>query len=156
VILGAGDAAYRRELEKAIAASGGGATFRLVDDCADMAAAYMLAHVVVSASTEPEGFGRVIIEAQAMGRPVIATAHGGAQETITQGDTGWLVPPGDAAALAAALAQALDQDPTARLAMSRREIAHVRAHFTSNLMAARTLTVYRELLPQAAKATVAA
>jgi glycosyltransferase involved in cell wall biosynthesis len=156
VILGAGDAAYRRELEKAIAASGGGATFRLVDDSADMAAAYMLAHVVVSASTEPEGFGRVIIEAQAMGRPVIATAHGGAQETITQGDTGWLVPPGDAAALAAALAQALDQDPTARLAMSRREIAHVRAHFTSNLMAARTLTVYRELLPQAAKATVAA
>jgi glycosyltransferase involved in cell wall biosynthesis len=156
VILGAGDAAYRRELETAIAASGGGATFRLVDDCADMAAAYMLAHVVVSASTEPEGFGRVIIEAQAMGRPVIATAHGGAQETITQGDTGWLVPPGDAPALAAALAQVLEQDPAARLAMSRREIAHVRAHFTSSLMAARTLTVYRELLPQAAKATVAA
>ena len=42
------------------------------------AAAYMLADVVVSASTEPEGFGRVIVEAQAMGRPVIATAHGGA------------------------------------------------------------------------------
>ena len=156
VILGAGDAGYRRELEKAIAASGSGATFRIVDDCGDMAAAYMLAHVVVSASIEPEGFGRVIIEAQAMGRPVIATAHGGAQETITQGDTGWLVPPGDAVALAAALAQVLDQDPAARLAMSRREIAHVRAHFTSSLMAARTLTVYRELLPQAATATVAA
>ncbi len=100
VILGGGDAGYRRELEKAVAASGGGATFRFVDDCADMAAAYMLADVVVSASTQPEGFGRVIIEAQAMGRPVIATAHGGAQETITPGDTGWLVPPGDAAALA--------------------------------------------------------
>ena len=40
--------------------------------------------------------------------------------------------------------------------MSRREIAHVRTHFTSSLMAARTLTVYRELLPQAATATVAA
>ena len=156
VILGAGDAGYRRELEKAIAASGSGTTFRFVDDCADMAAAYMLADVVVSASVQPEGFGRVIIEAQAMGRPVIATAHGGAQETITPGDTGWLVPPGDAAALAAALKQVLDQDPAARLAMSRREIAHVRAHFTSSLMAARTLTVYRELLPEAAKATVAA
>src|SRR6185437_11755619 len=107
VILGAGDAGYRRELEKAIAASGGSTTFRFVDDCADMAAAYMLADIVISASTQPEGFGRVIIEAQAMGRPVIATAHGGAQETITPGDTGWLVPPGDAAALAAALAQAL-------------------------------------------------
>jgi glycosyltransferase involved in cell wall biosynthesis len=156
VILGAGDAGYRRELEKAVAASGGGATFRFIDDCPDMAAAYMLADIVVSASTQPEGFGRIIIEAQAMGRPVIATAHGGAQETITPGDTGWLVPPGDAAALAAALAQALDQDPAARLAMSRREIAHVRTYFTSSLMAARTLTVYRELLPQTAKATVAA
>jgi glycosyltransferase involved in cell wall biosynthesis len=121
-----------------------------------MAAAYMVADLVVSASTQPEGFGRVIIEAQAMGRPVIATAHGGAQETITPGDTGWLVPPRDAEALAAGLALALDQDQTARLAMSRREIAHVRTHFTSSLMAARTLTVYRELLPQAATATVAA
>jgi glycosyltransferase involved in cell wall biosynthesis len=121
-----------------------------------MAAAYMLADVVVSASTAPEGFGRVIIEAQAMGRPVIATAHGGAQETILPGDTGWLAPPGDAAALAAALTQALDQDPAARLAMSQREIAHVRTYFTSNLMAARTLTVYRELLPQETAVTVAA
>jgi glycosyltransferase involved in cell wall biosynthesis len=156
VILGAGDAGYRQELEKAVAASGGDATFRFIDDCADMAAAYMLADVVVSASTQPEGFGRVIIEAQAMGRPVIATAHGGAQETIIPGETGWLVPPGDAAALAGALAQVLDQDAAARLAMGQRAMAHVRAHFTSSLMAARTLTVYRELLPHAAKATVAA
>jgi glycosyltransferase involved in cell wall biosynthesis len=156
VILGGGDPGYRRELEKAVAASGSGTTFRFVDDCPDMAAAYMVADIVVSASTQPEGFGRVIIEAQAMGRPVIATAHGGAQETITPGDTGWLVPPNDAEALAAALARALDQDSATRLAMSRREIAHVRTHFTSSLMAARTLTVYRELLPQAATATVAA
>jgi glycosyltransferase involved in cell wall biosynthesis len=156
VILGSGDAGYRAELEKAVAASGSAATFRFIDDCPDMAAAYMVADIVVSASTQPEGFGRVIIEAQAMGRPVIATAHGGAQETITPGDTGWLVPPSDAEALAAGLALALDQDQTARLAMSRREIAHVRTHFTSSLMAARTLTVYRELLPQAATATVAA
>ncbi len=155
VILGNGNERYRRELEAAAAASGGGATFRFVEDCADMAAAYMLADVVVSASTSPEGFGRVIVEAQAMGRPVIATAHGGAQETIIPGDTGWLVPPGDAGALAAALATALDQDEAARLAMSQREIAHVRTHFTSALMAARTLAVYDELLPQTAAATAA-
>jgi glycosyltransferase involved in cell wall biosynthesis len=155
VILGAGKARYRRELEAAIAASGGGAIFRFVDDCADMGAAYMLADIVVSASTSPEGFGRVIVEAQAMGRPVIATAHGGAQETILPGETGWLVAPGDAPALAAALAQALDQDEATRLAMSRREIAHVRAQFTSALMAARTLAVYDELMPQAAAASAA-
>ena len=59
------------------------------------AAAYMLADVVVSASTSAEGFGRVAVEAQAMGRPVIATDHGGARETVIGGETGWLVPPGD-------------------------------------------------------------
>ena len=156
IILGAGDARYRRELEEAVAASGVGAAFRFVDDCADVTAAYMLADIVVSASTDPEGFGRVVIEAQAMGRPVIATAHGGAQETIVPGETGWLVPPGDAAALAHAIGETLDLDDAARLALSRREIAHVRAHFTSDLMAARTLAVYGELLPQSAAATVAA
>ena len=74
--------------------------FRIVDHCSDMPAAYMLSDVVVSASNEPEGFGRVIIEAQAMGRPVVATDHGGARETILPGVTGWLAAPGDPAALA--------------------------------------------------------
>ena len=59
--------------------------FRIVDHCNDMPAAYMLSDVVVSASNEPEGFGRIIIEAQAMGRPVVATDHGGARETILPG-----------------------------------------------------------------------
>ena len=61
----------------------------------------MLADVVVNASTDPEAFGRTIVEAQAMGRIVVATDHGGARETIVAGETGFLVPPGDAAALAA-------------------------------------------------------
>ena len=49
--------------------------------------------MVVSASLEPEAFGRVAVEAQAMGRPVIATDHGGAQETVDHGVTGWRYPP---------------------------------------------------------------
>ncbi len=116
----------------------------------------MLADVVVSASTVPEGFGRVIVEAQAMGRPVIATAHGGAQETVVPGETGWLVPPGDSAALAAALAQALDQDRAARAAMAQREIAYVRDHFSSASMIRSTIAVYDELIEQRAAATAAA
>ena len=63
----------------------------------------MLADVVVHASTEPEAFGRVVIEAQAMGRPVIASDLGGPVETVEHGVTGWRVPPGDPAALAAAI-----------------------------------------------------
>jgi glycosyltransferase involved in cell wall biosynthesis len=52
-----------------------------------MPAAYMLATVAVCPSTDPEGFGRVPVEAQAMGRPVIASDHGGARETIVRGET---------------------------------------------------------------------
>ena len=156
VILGTGKPRYRRELEEAVTRAGLGAYFRFVDDCNDIAAAYMLADVVVSASTSPEGFGRVIVEAQAMGRPVIATAHGGAQETIIPGETGWLVPPNNPLALAQALARVLDQPSEARMAMAARQIMHVREHFSSALMAARTLSVYAELMPQVAPATVAA
>lgn len=148
VILGSGSARYRRELEAAVAALPNAGSFRFIDGCADIPAAYMLADVVVSASTSPEGFGRVIVEAQAMGRPVIATDHGGARETVEPGETGWLVPPGDADALAAALALALDQDRAARFALAQREIAHVRTHFSSALMAERTLAVYEELVRQ--------
>jgi glycosyltransferase involved in cell wall biosynthesis len=146
VILGNGKAGYRREIDAAIARHGSSAAFRVIDDCTDMPAAYMLADIVVSASTKPEGFGRVIVEAQAMGRPVIATAHGGAQETVIPGETGWLVPPGNPSALAAVLRQALSQTPAERQALADRAMAHVRANYSSALMAQRTLEVYEELL----------
>jgi glycosyltransferase involved in cell wall biosynthesis len=156
IILGSGGGRYRSELEAAAKRAQGAATFRFVDNCADMAAAYTLADVVVSASTSPEGFGRVIVEAQAMGRPVIATAHGGAVETIIPGETGWLVPPSDAGAMAGAIAEALALTPAARLAMSERQIAHIRAHFSSEAMTAQTLAVYGELLPHGSAAIIAA
>src|SRR5580704_3865672 len=137
---------FRRELEKAIEHKQLGAQFRVVEDCRDMTAAYRLADVVVSASTDPEGFGRTIIEAQAMGRPVVATDHGGARETIIPGNTGWLVPPGDPAALAAAIGEALSLDAAAREAFARRARAHIAAGFTRELMCARTIEIYEELL----------
>lgn len=137
---------FRRELEAAIERHGLIGLFRIVEDCRDMPAAYALADVVVSASIDPEGFGRVIVEAQAMGKPVIATDHGGARETIEPGATGWLVPPGDPVALADAIAAALDLDNHARAAFAVRERAHVAARYTSELMCARTIEVYEELL----------
>ncbi|HXP30179.1 MAG TPA: glycosyltransferase family 4 protein [Stellaceae bacterium] len=151
VFVGSGARRYRRELEQAVGRLPPSCTIQIIEDCRDMAAAYMLADVVVSASTGPEGFGRVIVEAQAMGRPVIATAHGGAQETVLAGETGWLVPPGDAGALAEALDAALVLAPEARLALAGRAIAHIRANFTTEQMTARTLAVYEELLPAAAE-----
>jgi glycosyltransferase involved in cell wall biosynthesis len=137
---------FRRELERTIEQSGVMGLFRIVDDCRDMPAAYVLADVVVSASTDPEGFGRVPVEGQAMGRPVVATDHGGARETIVAGSTGWLVSPRDPDALAAAVAEALDLTGEEREQLGQRAMAHVAANFTREKMCARTIDVYEELL----------
>jgi glycosyltransferase involved in cell wall biosynthesis len=156
LFVGGGDARYARELERRAEQRGLGPVVQIVDDCRDMPAAYMLADVVVSASTSPEGFGRVIVEAQAMGRLVIATDHGGARETVVPGSTGWLVPPGDPRALAEALMEAMTLGPEARLAQAQRAIDHVRRHFNAISMAARTLEVYDEILfPAPAPVTAA-
>jgi glycosyltransferase involved in cell wall biosynthesis len=156
LLVGTGPVRYRRELEARAAERGLGSVVQVVEECRDMPAAYMLADVVVSASTAPEGFGRVIVEAQAMGRPVVATNHGGARETVVPGSTGWLVPPGDAPALAKAVAEALSLAPEARLAHAARAVAHVRERFDTATMAARTLEVYEEILFPAATAVEAA
>lgn len=80
---------------------------------------HMLADVVVSASTDPEAFGRIAAEAQAMGRPLVASAHGGVPEQVIDGETAFLVPPGDDAALAEGVARALALDAEQRAAMKR-------------------------------------
>lgn len=148
---------FRRELESAIRERGLAGHFRIVEECRDMPAAYMLADAVVSASRNPEGFGRVIAEAQAMGRPVVATDHGGARETVLPGATGWLVQPRDPAALAAAIGEALSLTADERQALARRAIANIAAGFTRDLMCARTISVYKELLfGQSAEIEVAA
>lgn len=119
---------------------------RLVGHADDMPAALALSDVVVNASTDPEGFGRVVIEAQAMARPVIASNHGGAAETVVHGDTGWLVPPGDTDALAAVLDAVLDLPAARRAAVGARARAAVQARYTVAAMQQATLEVYRDLL----------
>jgi glycosyltransferase involved in cell wall biosynthesis len=142
---------FRRKLETAIRENALAAIFRIVEECRDMPAAYMLADVVVSASRDPEGFGRVIVEAQAMGRPVVATDHGGARETVVPGVTGWLVRPRDPAAIAAAIGEALGLTGHERRQLAERSIAHIAARYTSTAMCAGTIRVYEELLfPQSA------
>ena len=141
-----GRTGYRDELEAQIARVGAEGIIHLTGPCRDMSAAYMLANVVVSTSTDPEAFGRVAAEAHAMGRPVIASDHGGARETVISGETGWLVPPGDADALAQALRTALTMTSEDRDTVAQRAIAHVRKNFTKQKMCAATLDVYAELL----------
>jgi glycosyltransferase involved in cell wall biosynthesis len=113
-----------------------------------MPAAYMLTDVVVSASTDPEAFGRIIPEAQALGRPVIATNHGGALETVIQGETGWLVPPGDVLALTNAIEHVLALDGDARMVLAQKAVENVRKKFSKSTMCAKTLSVYNEILDE--------
>ena len=144
----AGHQGFRRRLEKYIARRGLASIVHIADHCRDMPAAYMLADVAVSASLDPEAFGRVIVEAQAMGRPTIATDHGGARETVVPGENGWLVPPGDAAAMAEALREALALDPAERAALALRATERVRATYSKDAMCDRTLAIYDELLAE--------
>ena len=141
-----GRTGYRRELEALISSHDLGGRASIMDECNDMPAAYMLSDVVVSASTDPEGFGRVVGEAQAMGRPVVASDHGGAREQLISGRTGFLFPSGDPAALAEGLRKALFLSPEARARLHDEAIARVRAEFSKDQMCARTLALYREVL----------
>ncbi|WP_119167647.1 glycosyltransferase family 4 protein [Algihabitans albus] len=141
-----GRAAYREELEQLVGRLNLDSKAMIAGPCNDMAAAYMLSDVVVSASTDPEGFGRVVGEAQAMGRPVVASDHGGAPEQLLVNETGLVYPPGDLDALAEALREALALDETARSALAERAIARVRTHFSKDAMCNGTLAVYREVL----------
>jgi glycosyltransferase involved in cell wall biosynthesis len=112
----------------------------------DMPAAYLAADVVVSPSTVPESFGRTPVEAQAMGRPVVASALGGQLETVEHGVTGFLVPAFDAVALASSIERALTMDKAARDAMALVARKRVLERYTLEAMCAATLDVYRKLL----------
>src|SRR3546814_2124590 len=105
----------------------------------------MLADVVVAASSTPEAFGRVIAEAQAMGRPVVATDHGGAREQLSGGRMAWLTPLESAPALATAIDEALSLPVAERELLAPSAIANVRLRFAKDAMCQRTLLVYREL-----------
>jgi glycosyltransferase involved in cell wall biosynthesis len=112
----------------------------------EMPVAYATADVVISASIEPEAFGRVAVEAQAMRRLVVATNIGAAQETVLPAESGWLVPPADPPAMAAAIAEAasLTEDEAQR--MRDRGRSHVAKRFTVEAMCRQTLAVYAKLL----------
>ena len=86
------------------------------------------ADIVVHASPWPEPFGRVVVEGMLAGRPVVATRAGGVGEIVSDGQTGVLVPPGDAAAMAQAV-QALRADPVRAAAIAAAGAVHVRAAF---------------------------
>lgn len=134
--------ALRREIDR----RGVRDMIHLVGHCADMPAAYAWADIVLAPSTRPEAFGRVAVEAAAMGRAVIASDHGGARETIVDGETGLLAPPGDVEAVADAIAELARIGAGGRAAMGARAKARARRLYTSAAMAEATLGAYRSVM----------
>jgi glycosyltransferase involved in cell wall biosynthesis len=144
---------YVRDLDKTVAKAALGSIVRRVGYCDDMAAAYLAASVIAVPSIGPEAFGRVAVEAQAMGTPVVVSDLGGLRETSLAPPhvpaarrTAWHVPPGNAGALTEALSEALSLGAAARDALGARARAFVQANFSLNRMCVETLNVYERLL----------
>ena len=106
---------------------------------ADIASAYLAADIVICPSTDPEAFGRTAAEAQAMGRPVIVSDHGGAVEVVEHGKTGWRVPPSDARALSNAIERV---DELSDIKGARARIA---AKFSKTSLQSALMDVYSNL-----------
>jgi len=148
-----GRTAYAETLVAQVRSAGLTEHVRLVGHLEDMPGGFGAAQLALMVSTEPEGFGRVAAEAQAMGCPVVVTETGALPEVVLTASrvpenriTGWMVRPGEAAALAEAVSCALALSETARAEMGKRARAHVIASFSAREMQRRTLAVYDRLL----------
>ena len=148
VLLGIADGSdkYYNHIENLVRQLGLESIVRLAAKSSDMPASMMLADVVVMPSVEPEPFGRVAIEAQAMGRPVVAFDHGGTRESITDGETGFLAVPNDADSLAEKITQALALGPRQRKKFAQTARAHIEQDFTISTMCGKTIAIYETLL----------
>lgn len=135
VIVGnATNAQYMRELDKILPDN-----VIILPGTPDLSPVLANADIVVSASTKPEAFGRIAIEAQAMGKPVVTTNIGGALETVVNGKTGLYVAPGDVKAMREAILKLLDMDcKDACLANA--------AKFSTSVMCAKTLEIYSKVI----------
>jgi glycosyltransferase involved in cell wall biosynthesis len=112
----------------------------------NMAALYGGADMVLSASIEPEAFGRVAVESQASARMTVASAHGGTLETVLDGQSGFHFKPGNAADLAGVLKKVmmLDTDTHRQIRLTARK--HALAHYSREAMCAKTLGLYHHLI----------
>ncbi len=114
----------------------------------DVPALMMVSTVVLSTAIEPEAFGRISIEGQAMGKIVIASNIGGSLDTIQDGVTGKLFESNNPQSLADALDWALSLNKAETKKISDSAIKNVREHFTKQIMCDKTIEVYREVVNQ--------
>lgn len=137
--------AYLTRLRVLAQALGIAARVRFVAWQDDVWSVYAAADIVVHASTKPEPFGLVILEAMAAGKPVIATHAGGVVDLVVDGETGRLVEPGDVAGLAQTISETVEHHPrTQQCSAQGRQ--RVRTRFTIERNAEQVSRVYDRLL----------
>ena len=141
-----GRTAYVENLNQAIRQSGLDAFVNISGHYNDMPTLYAASDLVLAPSTRPEAFGRVAIEAQAMGKPVIASNHGGQRETVVDGETGWLIEPGNAGDLADKIMRFLTISEHERNKLGQGARHAVLARYTTALLQQQTLDVYERVL----------
>lgn len=137
---------YTKELKEAIVAKGLEGRFAFIRHVTDVPAMMMISAVVVSASTDPEAFGRIAAEGEAMGRIVVASNIGGSLENIVDGITGKLFESGNPDSLAATLEWALSLTTEEREKIGSAAIEYVKQNFTKQIMCDKTIAVYEELI----------
>ena len=148
VILGSdqGRKVYKKKLINLVQRYRMSQKIKFINHCNEMPVAYSLADMVVSSSVEPEAFGRVAVEAQSMGKPIIASDIGGSKETILNGKSGFLYKHDDPRELAKALNTIIELDPEALITMGNEGRKNISKKFDVETMCDSTLREYKKLL----------
>jgi glycosyltransferase involved in cell wall biosynthesis len=119
---------------------------RFINHCKDMALAYKVSDIVVSASIEPEAFGRVAVEAQSMEKPIIASNIGGSNETIIDEKTGFLFETGNAKSLSQKILKTLSLEETSLKSIGIEGRKNIIQKFNVEKMCFSTYSEYKRIL----------
>jgi len=119
---------------------------KFIDHCDEMPVAYKIANLVCSCSSEPEAFGRVSVEAQSMGIPIVASDIGGSTETIVKDKTGFLFKSGDSNALTNAIIMVMQKDYNSLKSIGFEGRKNILKKFDVDKMCHTTFTEYKKLI----------
>ena len=148
IILGSeqGRKVYKKKLERLVEQYRLNNQVKFIENCKNMPLAYKVSDIVVSASIEPEAFGRVAVEAQCMKKPIIASNIGGSKETIVKDNTGIFFESGNAQSLSSKIIEILQLDETTLKSMGNEGRKNVIKKFNIEKMCSTTLTEYKKLI----------
>ena len=137
---------YTDELKEAIKKKGLEGRFTFISHTEDVPALMMISSIIVAPSTDPEAFGRMTAEGQAMGKIVVASNIGGSLEIVKDKETGCFFESGNSESLSKALDWALNLGKDQKEAISKASIKNVHENFTCDLMCEKTFNLYKSLL----------